>query len=257
MNSLLLTYIILYPVALLTLLTLHPDSAMAQYLKPRLLREPRYPKAVLRQAGTAWILLGLWIIIAPFYFLQVISVDSLKSSGVLTALFAFVFPVTGATLTLAGILHLCKGIFSRSALAAPGTESIHTTDPAQGGRYLRRLSAYLRINLAALVLTVGSPFIEAAFGLEPAGWVVLTNVSLLITFILTIHRLRFYTARCIIAMGLHEEESLLTALPGGLKIVSFWVRAFRVEKLAVEYQRRQADRSPEHHSDPSARVGSR
>ena len=233
MYDVLLTFVICYPLAVVVLFFLHPDSPITRHLIPRFLAKTRHPKHVLREVGCAWSTLGLWCIAVAPVAARALQGDSLDNTPWVLGVFGFILPVAGVVLLLAGLFHFFAGVFGRGSETSPIVTAATASDPDDLQIYLRRLARYLRINVVAFGLTLTALLAEGLTGIRPTGVMVLVNVGCLITFILTLWRIREYAKKSSIVLNLQRHPSLNSGAALIFWFVSDWIRGFRVLRLAA------------------------
>jgi hypothetical protein len=143
---------------------------------------------------------------------------------------AFAVPIIAVMSLFIAIYYLSVGVFARSQKIKPGFQSIFATETNRLDLYMKRLIRYTKINIATFVLVIGIPVTEAAAGVEPEGIVVLVNVALLITFIVTMWRVRNYLVKSAIAMEQSGEDTLTSTLGNPLAMLFGWYYSFALKK---------------------------
>ena len=115
-------------------------------------------------------------------------------------------------------------------MVKPGFQSIFATETDRLDLYIKRLMKYTKINIASFALVIGLPITEAVAGVEPEGIVVLINVALLITFIMTTWRVRNYLVKSATAMAQSGEDTLASTLGNPLVMFLMWYYSFALKK---------------------------
>ncbi|HKK19953.1 MAG TPA: hypothetical protein VJ983_00660 [candidate division Zixibacteria bacterium] len=246
MSYLPLIVCLLAPLGVLLYHRMDPESPITPYLTPKFLGKEKHTKNELKQAGTAWMLFSLWVVAVCA---SVLSVQTDKNpSGIMAIvlLIACIVPVVAFILFIAGMFYLGQGIFSRKDMVSPALQSMFAADAARLDFYVRKLVLYTKINLTAIALAVGLPFIEAALKVEASGAAVLINVVLLITAILSFWRMRDYVVKCRVAMGESKVGTFGTVFGPAFLI---WYQAFKIRK---QYQDQKE--SPHTRTDPKVNV---
>jgi hypothetical protein len=218
-------------------------NPVLQYLRPRFLPNRGHSKVVYRQAGTSLLILALWLATTTATAFSLIPRSLLEHSRILMAVVCFAIPVAVVMALVVSIYYLGVGIFARAATVSPAFRSILETDAAQLDLYVKRMTRCTRINLMALALTFGLPCLEALAGVEPKGIVVLVNVACLVTFILSLWRLRAYCVNVAMSLGGSGRDVLLSTLGGPSAIFFVWRHSFALQRQYQEY-RSQLTRQP-------------
>lgn len=207
-----------------------PGNNFTFFLLPRFLSNREYPKYVFRQAGTGWFVFSAWLPTTAFAIANVLPKDWVDDSLWAMGIIAFAVPIITVMSVFIAIYYLSIGIFARSNKIRPSFQSIFATDANRLDLYMKRLTIYTVINIAAFVLVIAVPTIEAVAGVEPEGIVVLINGVLLITFIMTIWRVRNYLVKSAIAMDQSGEDTLTATLGNPLAILFAWYYSFALKK---------------------------
>ena len=218
------------PVIVLVIHLKFPRNKVTSFLFPRFLSNREYPKSVIRQAGTSWFLFGVWLPTTALTALNALSVDRMDNNLLLMGVTAFAAPIIAVMALFIGIYYLAIGIFARAKMVKPGFQSIFATETDRLDLYMKRLMRYTKINIASFVLVIGLPITEASAGVEPEGIVVLINVALLITFIMTTWRVRNYLVKSATAMAQSGEETLASTLGNPLVMFFMWYYSFALKK---------------------------
>jgi hypothetical protein len=210
-----------------------PDSPVAQYLVPRFLANGHHPKADLRKAGTGWILFSAWLAVTTISLIAQVQKQSLQDHPAIMGLVAFVIPVTTVMLQIVGWYYLAIGIFSRSEKVRPRLRGSIDLEPDQLEHDMRRLTRLTITNISALLFVLVVPAIEALLRVEATGTVILPNVVALITFVLTLGRIRYYLVRAAGAMINAENQIALTQI---LNRGSIWLAWYDTYELKKEFE---------------------
>lgn|GEM_PF-6540501 len=206
-----------------------PGNKITPYLTLKLLADRKYPKAALRQAGTGYSLFALWIFLVIFvtthFFLSFIE----RSSFLLAVLF-FVSPLASAVSLVLGISYLLSGLFGRGDAIKPGLESMNEAQKELLPRYIRKIKIYNVINLSGLSLLILLIPMEESLGLAENGPVIFFNVSLLITFIMTLWRIRAYLVKSATVMDLSPNKVLSSTLSNPFGVFFVWIHSILIIK---------------------------
>lgn len=254
MVRLILTVDVLLPFAVLFGHLRFPGNSFTPFMIPRFLKDKDHPKSVFRQAGTGLLILVLWLVTAMICILSLFPTLMSNGNQVFLGFAFFVMPIVIVMMIIVGVYYLGVGIFSRASTVTPVFRSAFVTESIQLDLYVKRMIRYTKINLISLSLAIGLPVLEALSGIKPVGIIVLVNVSFLITFILTLWRLRFYCVNVAAAMGHSGRELLLSTLGGPSKVLFLWRHAFVLRQQYEQHQgqtARQANRewtAPNTHS---------
>lgn len=220
-----------------------PGNAISPYVIPRCLPTGAHAKSLLRKAGISWIIFSAWLATLTLALVAQLPRQALEGHPVFMGLVAFVIPVTAVMLQIVGWYYLAIGIFSRAPEARPGLRSTLEIEPDQVHRDIRRLTRIATINISALLFALIVPAIEALTRVEPTGMVILPNVAALITFILTLGRIRYYVVRTAYAMMSAEEQETLTRIVNRRSIWLAWYDAYELRKCYDRFKLRPQGRS--------------
>jgi hypothetical protein len=207
-----------------------PRNKVTSFLLPRFLSDCEYTKSVFRQAGTGWFVFSAWLLTTALAVANALPGHWVHDNFWLTGIIAFAVPIIAVMSLFIAIYYLSIGIFARSNKIKPSFQSIFATDADRLDLYMKRLRRYTVINIAAFVLVIAVPSIEAVAGVEPEGIVVLINVVLLITFIMTIWRVRNYLVKSAIAMEQSGGDTLAATLGNPLAMLFMWYYSFALKK---------------------------
>ena len=214
MPYLILGTAIALPILITVVRAASPANRVTPWLIPRLLHASSYSKSVLRRAGTGWIAFSLWIgtfvIFASNALPDVWTKRYGMALGVVTATVLF----TSFLLLICGLYFLVIGVWARAEVTKITLQSVFAADPNELDAYVRRLRRWSRINLWSGLFVVALPVLEGAIGVKPERSVVLINVALLITFILSLWRMRAYIMKSTTVMDQVGGPDILPA-PGG------------------------------------------
>lgn len=238
MKNLLLDFFVLgFPVVILVLHRIFPDNGITPFFIPRLLANRKYPKPELRRAGTACLALAAWLF-AWIYFAASSFLKLIERTPFLLGLFFFVLPILTMMALVIGMIYLLKGIFGKGEAAQSGLESFENARKEDLPQYIRKLKLYTLLNLSCPVLVTGAILVEESRGVATTGSAVLVNAALLIAFILTLWRIRFYIVKAAKAMDLPMNAYLLPTLFNPIGVFFVWthaialIRKFSREKKA-------------------------
>lgn len=221
--------VLILPVIVFSVHQKFPGNQFTPYFIPKNLTERKYPKAVLRQSGVAYWMFALWIFsfiaVTTLFFLPAIE----KIPVLLAALF-FILPIILGMSLLIGLIYLCRGLFGRDDTVKPGIETIYQAEKEQLPKYIRKIKIYNGINLSCpLLLMIAIP-LEEWLGIAQNGYAILFNVSLLITFIMTLWRIRAYLVKAAMVMDLSANKILSQTLGSPLGIFFVWIHSFLMIK---------------------------
>lgn len=151
---------------------------------------------------------------------------------VILAFLCFVAPIAGLLMLVIGISYLFAGIFRKEESVKPALESIFYAEPGKLHAYISRLKIFTIVNLSCPVVMLIALMIERPRGLEYSGWAVVLNVILLITFIITLWRMRSCLTKAAVLMGRSGEKYLLNTLFSRTAIIRVYILAFVLIKDA-------------------------
>ncbi|OEU60755.1 MAG: hypothetical protein BBJ57_03265 [Desulfobacterales bacterium PC51MH44] len=223
-------------------------NIVTPFLLPRLLSHREYPKSVIRQAGTGWFVFSTWLLTTALTVPNALLGDGVDDNLWLMGIIAFAVPIIAVMSLFIAIYYLSVGIFARSKKIKPGFQSIFATDTNLLDLYMKRLIRYTKINISSIVLLIVIIAIEGTAGVEPEGIVVLINVALLITFIITTGRVRNYQVKSAIAMEQSGEDTLTSTLGNPLAMLFMWYYSFALKKK-YDLHRKQTQPSNPSSSD--------
>jgi hypothetical protein len=207
------------------------------FLLPRFLSNCEYPKSIIRQAGTGWFLFCVWLLTIAMAVSYAIPRELTHDSFWFLGIFAFAVPIIAVMSLFIAIYYLSIGVFARSKNVKPSFQSIYATETNRLDLYMKRLRRYLKINIVTFVLLIGIIGTEAAMGVEPDGIVVLINVALLITFIMTTWRVRNYLLKATIAMEQSREDTFTKTLGNPFAMSFMWYYSFALIKKYDSFRR--------------------
>lgn len=213
------------PIVIFAIYKIFPQNKITIYLIPRMLADQEYPKAKLRKVGIAYLAFGLWLISITISVSYLFSDQQIERFTWLMGLLYFVIPLISVMLWVIGFYYLIIGLFSKVDYIKPRLESIYYTEKAELEKYIRKLKIYTITNLSCLFLFAVLIPIEMLLGIEERGLIILFNVALLITFIMTIWRIRAYIVKSATAMDLSAHKYLLSTLFHPLAIFFIWIHS--------------------------------
>lgn len=231
-----------------------PRNNVTSFLLPRFLSYREYPKYIIRQAGTGWLIFSAWLPTTALTLANALPKGWVDDSLLAMGIIAFAVPIIAVMSLFIAIYYLSVGVFARSKMIRPGFQSIFATDTSRLDLYMKRLIRYTVINIATFVLVIGIPVIEAVAGVDPEGIVVLVNVVLLITFLLTMWRVRNYLVKSAIAMEQSGGDALASTLGNPLAMLFIWYNSFALKK---KYDLRRKQTQPINQSCSEATYQSR
>ncbi len=203
-----------------------PGNKITPYLIPKNLADRKYPKVELRRAGAGCYALAIWCF-SVVYVTVLFFWKSVEHARLLLPLLFFVLPIVMLMSLVIGTIYLTRGIFGRGE-AADGLESFGEGSKEQLPRYILKLKFYNVVNMLALLMLVVLIPLEAAMGTGTRGWPVLLNVSLLITFILTLWRIRFYLVRAVVLLDLSSNKVLASTLGSPIGVLFVWFHSILI-----------------------------
>lgn len=202
-----------------------PANRVTPYLIPRLLADKKYPKAELRQAAMGCYLLASWcfsVVYVTFFFFQ----KTVEQSKLLLPLLFFVLPIVTLMSLVIGTIYLVRGIFGRGDAVKSSLESFQNAEKDQLPAYIRKIKIFNAVNLLCPCLLILCILSEEAMGVANHGGAILLNVSLLVTFIMTLWRIRFYLVKAALVMDLSANKILSSTLSSPLGIFFVWIHSF-------------------------------
>ena len=123
---------------------------------------------------------------------------------------------------------LFSGLFGRDAAVKPKLESMDAVQTGDLPQYIRKIRILNIINIACPFLLIVLILIEQAAGTAESGRAILLNVALLITFIMTLWRIRMYLIRAASLMDLSPNRVLASTLFSPLGIFFVWIHSFLI-----------------------------
>jgi len=233
----LLLLLLSIPLFVLIIKILLPNNKITSYLIPKILRDEKHSKSILRKVGVAYLLLGFWLI-SIIFVLHSFTVGSNNDSAIwIVDLFTATIPFISALSCVIGFYYLMIGIFSRSDYVRPKLESMDYVEEAELNNYIRKLKTYTIINLSSLFLLICLILMEVLLGIETSGKIVLINITLLVTTIMTFWRIRAYIVKSAKVMNLPANKYFFSTLFHPLGLVFVWVHAINLIKKYRHYKR--------------------
>jgi hypothetical protein len=219
----------------------HPNNSLTPLLIPRYIGGRKQPKVVFRQVGTAWLVWSVTLFALTAAIVERVIQPGHSNYGKAFVLFMVVSSFVTVILQIVGWYYLALGVFSRTAEVRPGLQSMYSIEPDRLAHDVSRLGRCALVNIISLFLTVAVPACEAAFQVEPRGLVVLLNVSFLITFILSLWRLRYHLGRSRRAMEALLQQELPSRSFRSSSELLIWYDVYRIRKY---YFSRRTDLNP-------------
>ncbi len=238
MATMILALTIIYLILVIVLRLAIPGNAITPWIIPQFLSNVEYPRAVVRKAGVGWIVFSIWIATLAISLSNALPVAWTKGHLVFTVLLLALVPFTAFLLLISGICFLAVGVFTQSDVVRPRLQSIFATEPGKLDVYIRRLGLWTRVNLIVLPLAVLVPVVEAILGVKAEGPVVLLNVAFLITFIMSLWRMRAYIVKSAIAMEKSGADYFLSTLGRPSAILMVWYHSHELRKRYATLQAR-------------------
>lgn len=196
--------VLIFPIIIFVFHKKFPGNKITSYLIPKNLARGKHPKIVLRQAGVSYVVTALWIFSIMFVttwgFLRLI-----EKIPALLALTYFVLPIACMMCLVIGVMYLFNSLFSKDEMVKPSLELIYEAEKENLPRYIQKIKFYNAINLSCPVLIFGAIALEEYFHIAQSGYAILFNVSLLITFIMTLWRIRAYLVKAALVMDLSAD----------------------------------------------------
>ncbi|HNV87154.1 MAG TPA: hypothetical protein PKL97_09380 [Candidatus Omnitrophota bacterium] len=232
-------FVLILPAAVFALQRKFPGNKITPYLTPKILADRKYPKAELRRAGLGCCVLSAWLF-ALLFITTDFFLPAVERLPALQALLFLALPITSVSCLIIGLSYLARGIFGRGDKVEPGLESMNAARKECLPEYIRKIKIYNAVNLACpLLLAVFIPA-EVSLGIAESGRAVLFNVSLLITFILTLWRIRVYLVKAATVMDLSANKILRSTLSSPLGIFFVW---FHSVTLVRKFKRQNSGES--------------
>jgi hypothetical protein len=221
--------VLIFPIIVFVVHKRYPANPITPYFIPKNLTGQKYPKSQLRQVGVGYCILALWlfslIVVTTAYFLPFIE----QVPALMAALY-FILPIVTVMSLIIGASYLLRGIFGRGDMAKPPLESINDAQREDLPKYIHKIKIYNVVNLSCPVLLAILIPIEVMLGVAERGPAILINVSLLITFIMTLWKIRIYLAKAAKVMDLPANKILLSTLSNPLAVFFVWVHSIMVIK---------------------------
>jgi hypothetical protein len=216
-----------------------PGNRLTAWLIPEILPDQKHPKAKLRRVGTAYVVFGLWLVAIPLALTYLFPDPQIDKYPWVCGLLYFVIPLLAVLSLIVGIYYVILGVFGRGEYIRPTLESMYYAPKRNQDTYVRKLKTYTIINLASLFLLITIVPVEAYLNVTARYYVVLPNVALLITFIMTIWRIRAYIVKVATSLDFHATGFLVSTLFHPLAIFMVWIHSFFLIK---EFDRRRESR---------------
>ena len=223
------TFILALPLVVFIAHKTFSGNRITPYFIPRILKDRKYPKAELRQAGTAYCVFAAWL----FSFVAVTAcsfMPLLERTPFLLGLFFFVFPILFLMCLVIGASYLLCGLFSRDATVKPRLESIDHAQADDLAKYIRKIKIFNTINLSCPVLLIAKILTEESMGIAEKGSAILLNIALLITFIMNLWRIRAYLMKAAVVMDPSPNNILRSTLFSPWGIFFVWIHSFLIIK---------------------------
>ena len=217
--------VVLVPIFVLVFRMKGGGHRLMAWLIPEILRDEKHPKTKLRRVGTAYFLFGLWLVAIPLALTYLLPDQQIDRYPWACGLLYFVIPLLAVLSLIIGIYYVILGVFGRGEYIRPKLESMYYAQKQNQDTYVRKLRVYTIINLASLCLLLIIVPVEAYLNVPARYYVVLPNVALLITFIMTIWRIRAYIVKVATSMDLHATGFLLSTLFHPFAIFMVWAHS--------------------------------